>query len=188
MSPVMPVNDTIDHDSIIAMLGPELQPVINNGVNECGNQCKLGNKCMLEHWYVEEDEGEQYKSCDGECLEISEKCNGKCEHYQCEMNDGSCMISDLPERVWRDCNGKCIRTSSKCDGVCGSVFFPQCETTDGTCTDLIDEILNSEKKLMFGICAGNCTELITWNSTASCNGKCDDLGYFDTTLGRKISL
>ena len=178
----MPVYETIDHNSILALLGHELKPVRNTGVNECKNNCKLGNKCMLEHWYVKDDEGEQFKSCDGECLEISEKCNGMCEHYQCEMNDGSCMINDLPERIWKDCNGKCIKTSSKCNGLCGE-FFPQCEKTDGMCADLVN-LSNVKRRLMFGTCDGKCLELTSWNSTTSCNGKCSPIMKFDATLGR----
>ena len=169
------------------MFGPEIQPDNNNGVNECGNQCKLGNKCMLEHWYVKDDEGEQYKSCDGECLEISEKCNGNCEHYQCEMNDGSCMISDLPERVWKGFNGKCIKSSSKCNGLCDKVFFQQCERPAGTCSDLVDRS-NVKRILMLGICDGKCLDLVSWNSTTSCNGKCSSISKFDATLGRNLSL
>ena len=186
------------------MLGQKCIEAQENGMYECDGKCikferpcngqcthqfycKLGNKCKRKHWYVKEDKGEQFKSCNGDCLDKTDKCNGKCEDYECEMKDGSCMISDLPERIWKGCNGKCIKTSAKCNGLCDKVFFPLCERPGGTCADLVDRS-NVKRILMLGICDGMCLELVSWNSTASCNGKCSPIMKFDATLGRNLSL
>jgi hypothetical protein len=119
------------------------------------------------------------KSCDGECMDLSEKCNGKCESYQCEMTNGTCLKADgVPGRRWKDCKGKCIQSNLKCDGTCE---WNQCEKDDGTCTYSVSE---NSKHINFGICDGMCLKLSTWNSTDTCNGKCEWLEKHDYILGR----
>ena len=99
------------------------------------------------------------------------------------LNEGwSCTIRKLPERIWKGCNGKCIKTRAKCNGLCDKVFFPQCERPGGTCADLVDRS-NVKRILMLVIFDGMCLELVSWNSTASCNGKCSPISNFDATLG-----
>ena len=46
-----------------------------NGQCKHPGYCKLGNQCVRTHWWVKDDEGKQFKSCNGGCLEKSEKSN-----------------------------------------------------------------------------------------------------------------
>merc|ERR1719309_1942014 len=56
-----------------------------------------------------------WKDCgDGFCTMLTEKCNGKCEDWQCESADGTCQDNSK----WQNCKGKCIPKEDLCDGRC----------------------------------------------------------------------
>eukprot|EP00091_Calanus_sinicus_P005191 TRINITY_DN15591_c0_g1_i1.p1 TRINITY_DN15591_c0_g1~~TRINITY_DN15591_c0_g1_i1.p1 ORF type:complete len:118 (-),score=12.34 TRINITY_DN15591_c0_g1_i1:125-478(-) len=80
-------------------------------------------------------------------------------------------------KTLKSCNGNCLKTSLKCDGYCS---WDQCELADGSCTPMIDRVevdygvvSGKVKVLKFGICGGNCVEVLTNTSVPACNGRCE---------------
>ena len=160
----------------------------------CGGQCydemcRKGNKCLPLN-------NKERKTCNGECIGVTETCDGKCEFDDCLMNDGSCLKIKEKSQIWKSCKGKCIKSSIKCDGSCS---WGQCEMNDGTCTYTIAEVVRSGREdgkngnvdslLKFGICAGQCVEILTNTSTPTCHGQCEPIpGTHLHKFGRKNSL
>ena len=49
--------------------------------------CEQYGSCMKMN--EKEDAGQIWKECNGKCLKMNKKCNGECDHHQCEI-DGKC--------------------------------------------------------------------------------------------------
>jgi hypothetical protein len=90
-------------------------------------------------------------------------------------------------QIWKSCNGKCVKSSAKCSGFCS---LGQCEKIDGTCAYTTTEPSGMQKEtyLKFGICAGNCMEILTDLSTPTCHGQCESIPGRKQKLSRKNSL
>ena len=141
--------------------------------------CRMGNKCISQY-NIDYAEVVR-KACNGECIGITETCDGKCEYDDCVMHDGSCFKIKGNSQIWKSCKGKCIKSSLKCNGSCA---WGQCEMNDGTCT-----YTTNENILKFGICAGQCVEILTNTSTPACHGQCEPIpGTHLHKFGRKNSL
>merc|ERR1719309_558073 len=101
-----------------------------------------------------------WKACgDGFCTKLTEKCDGKCEGWQCEAADGTCQDAGINTR-WQNCKGKCIPKEDLCDGRC--IEYSTCEL-NGKCL----KTENSEFEPIWQECQGSCTNL-----TEKCDGKC----------------
>eukprot|EP00091_Calanus_sinicus_P024426 TRINITY_DN8749_c0_g1_i1.p1 TRINITY_DN8749_c0_g1~~TRINITY_DN8749_c0_g1_i1.p1 ORF type:complete len:140 (-),score=14.78 TRINITY_DN8749_c0_g1_i1:108-527(-) len=93
-------------------------------------------------------------------LNMDQLAMEKCEFDQCAMRDGTCFNINEKSQKWKSCKGKCIKVTSKCDGSCS---WGQCEMKDGRCTNLTEKNKTNgkvENILKFGICAGQCVEVL----------------------------
>jgi len=118
----------------------------------------MKGKCI--DMYDSETKKDVYKECDGACLKLSEKCNGKCGFYQCESENGKCLNSVFDNLSVYSCNGKCIPKQNPCNGECYNSQY-QC-LLDGKC---IDHYQDGE--YVWNNCDGACI-----NVTEKCNGEC----------------
>ena len=138
---------------------------------QCPEQmCRNGKKCLPPY---DIDNEAIRKSCNGECMGLTETCAGRCAYDQCLMNDGSCFQIEGKSQKWKSCKGKCIKSTLKCDGSCS---WGQCEKSDGTCAYAITEDDTNgwtENRLKFGICAGQCVDILTNTTTPDCHDQCE---------------
>merc|ERR1719391_17658 len=93
-------------------------------------------------------------------MNLTEKCDGKCNGEQCESEDGTCLSFDYETSV-EICNGKCIKAHDQCEGEC--VGEIQC-LLNGRC----EEMFGDDGVDVWKSCDGACI-----NITEKCHGLCE---------------